>query len=168
MNVRRGLLVVALMLVWSALTVMPAAAKDIPLFFTIEGNGFTTAVPFKPDFDPILLMSDVLNDHNRVKVTEDLITEDTPYYVIRGYTLIQLEGKSEEDLTLAESFISPLHYYPQEDGLGIIQYAGPDTYWKGNYFYSIEAVDTAVAEAMELATWYHMRPEMADAVEAGG
>lgn len=167
MNVRRGLLVLSLMLVWAALTLSPVSAKDVPLFFTIEGNGFTTAVPFKPDFDTHILMSEVLNDTNRVKVTADELA-DAEYYVIRGYALIQLEGMSKEDLKLAESFISPLHYYPQADGSGIIQYAGKDHNWQDGYYGSVEAVDTAVANAIELATWYHMRPEMVDAVEAGG
>lgn len=167
MNVRRGLLVLSLMLVWAALTLTPVSAKDVPVFFIIEGNGFTTPVPFKTDFDTHLLMTDVLHDLNRVKVSEDELS-DAPYYVIRGYAFIQLEGMSKEDLKLSESFISPLHYYPQADGLGIIQYAGTDTHWKDGYFRSTAELDAVLHETIELATWYHMRPEMVDAVEAGG
>lgn len=167
MNIRRGLLVLVLVALWSALTVMPAAAKDIPIFFTVEGNGFTTPVPFKPTFDPIILMSDVLNDHNRIKMTDDELA-DAPYYIVRGYALIQLEGMDKDESKLAESFISPLHYFPQEDGLGIIQYAGTDSHWKNGYFRSTAEIDAAFSGTIELAEWYHMRPEMADAVEAGG
>jgi hypothetical protein len=53
--------------------------------------------------------------------------------------------------------ISPLHYYPQADGPGFIQFIGPDNVGSefGLHFYNLtEEMDRSIQDTLARARWY--------------
>lgn len=166
MNVRRGLLVLALVVVWSALTLTPVSAKDVPAFFTIEGGDITTPIPFRSgDIDDhISMVGALFADKNRLTPTDEEIEAYGDSYIIRGYTQVA-GGVGGAEIRFIQSSMTPLRYYPGagEDGQGIIQYIGPATTTKEQdqvYYLLTEEIDAVFRENLELAEWYQMLPTL--------
>lgn len=166
MNIRRGLLVLTLMLVWAALTLTPVSAKDIPAFFTIEGNGLEMPIPFRTGEidDHMAMVGALFADQNKLNPSEDEIESFGDSYLIRGYTKVA-GGVGGAETRFIQSSMTPLRYYPQagEDGQGIIQYIGPATTTKEQdqvYYLLTDEIDAVFRETLELAEWYQTLPKV--------
>jgi hypothetical protein len=123
----RRILIVFLVVCTLFLLVSVVGAKGEPDYFTIEGPGFLQPLRFTVDLGYGLPF-----DHeSRFDVAPENLGEG---FEIRGYfnTIENLPPG-----TIIESPMSPLIYYPQADGSGIILYIGrADTFTEfDNHYY---------------------------------
>jgi hypothetical protein len=81
-------------------------AKGIPSYFTIEG---ATIPRLFLRFDEAI----VFDSFNEIEAPTSLEDE---FYILRAYDIV--------DGQIIESQLSPMHYYPQADGSGIIYFVG--------------------------------------------
>lgn len=154
MKQRSGFLLFIGLLLWSALSITPVAAKGAPTFFTIEGVDIATAIPFVADIDPNLGITGIFDLDSKFDADPASLGD---YYLIRGYSFLEDERSSGQ--RMFENMMSPLHYYPQEDGPGFIQYIGPEnvfTEFDNHFFVLTNEMERQIQETLELARWYQM------------
>lgn len=166
---QKSLLLWALVALVTIITmVAPAQAKGMPTFFTIEGPGIDTPLPFvmQPLSEQAALsrllsiepkpsggIFDLFDVSEALSVDEETLGQP---YIIKGYVVLEEDGEQR----LFEDLLTPLYYFPQEEGPGIVKHLGPENVYSEytNHFYTIgEPLENAVQQALILARWEALR-----------
>jgi len=82
-------------------------AKGIPTFFTIEGNGITTAIPFRTDFNHSGPTWGIFDVENRLEESE---IERGEFYIIRGYSQF-IDAERNDERRVIESIWTNMRYF---------------------------------------------------------
>lgn len=82
-------------------------AKGIPTFFTIEGNGITTPIPFRTDFEHSGPTWGIFDVENRLEESE---IERGEFYIIRGYSQF-IDAERNDERRVIESIWTNMRYF---------------------------------------------------------
>lgn len=163
-------LLVALMFAFTA--ILPAQAKGMPTFFTVEGPGIETPIPFvlqpvtsADEFAAAISVPpaktggiyDLFNADEALSVAEEALGD---YYIISAYVIV--EDELDGSTNLFGHMLAPMHYYPQQDGPGIVKFIGPEGAYSeyDNRFYTIAApLEQSVQQALALGQWVSLLDE---------